>query len=144
MLFSVVYLCQYKCGPQYNPASPAIGWLTMRIIFLSLGFSLLCLIESRSVFETRDLRKSRPWGLQFESDKEEEKENAGDVLEFLADKRLSKFANELAMSRRVGEVPRLSVTNSLDVLRERLLRQIARNRTKKPDNGQSMLEGIGR
>ena len=58
MLFSVVYLCQYKCGPQYNPASPAIGWLTMRIIFLSLGFSLLCLIESRSVFETRDLRQT--------------------------------------------------------------------------------------
>ena len=29
-------------------------------------------------------------------------------------------------------MPRLSVTNSLDVLRERLLRQIARNRTKKP------------
>ena len=43
------------------------------------------------------IRKSRPWGLQFESDKEEEKENAGDVLEFLADKRLSKFANEVTV-----------------------------------------------
>lgn len=31
----------------------------------------------------------------------------------------------------------LSITNHLDILRERLLRQIAKNRSKKPDVGQT-------
>jgi len=75
----------------------------------------------------------------LESDAKQEVLSA-DILEFLADKRIRKIGDQFANSR--NELPRLSITNSLDVLRERLLRQIARN--KKPDNGQSMLEGIGR
>ena len=58
MLFSVFYLCQYKYGPQVNSGQSNYSWLTMKTLYLALGFSLLTFLQSRLVFDTRDLRKA--------------------------------------------------------------------------------------
>ena len=43
------------------------------------------------------IRKSGPWawGLQLESDKDQEEEAADHILDMLADKRLSRLANQV-------------------------------------------------